>query len=176
MPPLDNPQSVIDYLGRYIFRIAITDNRIKEVKKKEQTVTIEYKDYTAQINKSDQNLPPPVKLLVLAALEFIRRFAQHVLPQGFQKVRYYGIYATACRRKIRPIIMNNLGSSTWQKTVRTVCQIIMAATGQNPNQCPCCGQLNLLIVLIEPLMPYPIAQPKNTIAWARPPPKSGVQS
>ena len=82
MPPLDNPKRVIDYLGRYVYRIAITDSRIKEVKIKERQVVFEYKDYAAQ---TDQNQPPLLKTLTLDAIEFIRRFAQHVLPKGFQK-------------------------------------------------------------------------------------------
>ena len=169
MPPLDNPQRVIDYLGRYIFRIAITDSRIIEVKKKEQTVTIQYKDYAAQ---SDDLNPPPIKTLTLQAIEFIRRFAQHVLPLGFQKVRYSGIYATACRKKVLPKISQSLGIINWQKTLRTVCQIITAATGQNPNACSCCGAQNLLVVLIPPLMPIFVPKPKNNITNIRPPPST----
>lgn len=148
MPPLDNPQRVIDYLGRYVYRIAITDNRIKEVKIKERQVVFEFKDYAAQTEGDTQ---PPLKTLTLDTLEFIRRFAQHVLPKGFQKTRYFGIYATACRPKILPTIRKSIGKSAWQATVRAVGQIIMALTGQNPNLCPCCGSQKLIVILIPPL-------------------------
>ncbi|MDZ7880769.1 MAG: transposase [Saprospiraceae bacterium] len=169
MPPLDNPQRVVDYLGRYIFRIAITDSRIKEVKIKEQTVTIDYKDYAAQ---KDPNKPTPVKALTLNALEFIRRFSQHVLPKGFQKVRYSGIYATAVRKKLRlKIIEKAFANITWQKNIRTVCQIVATMIGQNPNACSCCGAENLIVIITKPVNP-PKQQPKikNQIVCARPPP------
>ena len=170
MPPLDNPKRVIDYLGRYVYRIAITDNRIKEVNKLEKTVTFEYKDYAAQ---KDQNIPPPLKLLMLNAIEFIRRFVQHVLPKGFQKTRYFGIYATACRKKLFPKIAKAIGKSAWNNTLRSVSQIIIAATGQNPNTCPCCGAEKLLINIILPLKPTPDVQLNNNlIILARPPPNS----
>jgi Putative transposase/Transposase zinc-binding domain len=148
MPPLNNPQRVIDYLGRYIYRIAITDNRIKEVNLKERNIIFEYKDYAAQ---KDDKLPPPIKTLPLDALEFIRRFAQHVLPKSFQKARYFGIYATASRTKLLVIILAFLGKTNWHKNIRSVSQIIMAFTGIDPNICPCCGAKNLIVITIEPL-------------------------
>ena len=169
MPPLDKPNRVIEYLGRYIFRIAITDSRIKDVKIDDQKVVFEYKDYAAQ---TDDNKTPPVKSMTLDALEFIRRFAQHVLPKGFQKVRYSGIYATATRKKLFPIIIALAFAKTlWLKNIRTVCQIIIAATGQNPNICPCCGAEDLLVILIQPVNP-PIRKLKadNNLILARPPP------
>lgn len=150
MPPLDNPKRVIDYLGRYVYRIAITDSRIKEVKMKERQVVFEYKDYAAQ---SDPSQLPPLKTLTLDAIEFIRRFAQHVLPKGFQKTRYFGIYATAYRSKLLPHIRQSLGQSNWQTALRSVCQIIIAATGQNPNVCPCCAATNLVTNTILPQKP-----------------------
>lgn len=168
MPPLYNPKRVIDYLGRYVYRIAITDSRIKEVKINDRKVVFEYKDYAAQ---KDDNIPPPIKTLSLDAIEFIRRFAQHVLPKNFQKTRYFGIYATACRKKRIPTIAKTLNKTAWNPTVRSVCQILMAATGQNPNLCPCCGAEKLIITVILPLKSVPKGQLKNNlIILPRPPP------
>ena len=170
MPPIDNPKRVIDYLGRYVFRIAITDSRILEVKKKEQKVVFQYKDYAAQ---KDTDKAPPLKTMTLDALEFIRRFAQHVLPKSFQKIRYYGVYATACRHKLLPKIVKTIGISQAQKNIRTVCQIIIAATGQNPNQCSCCGAQNLSVIILKPINPpRKKHQPRNLITLARPPPQN----
>jgi hypothetical protein len=175
MPPLDNPKRVIDYLGRYVYRIAITDSRIKEVKKEARKVVFEYKDYAAS---TEGGSPPPIKTLTLDALEFIRRFAQHVLPQGFQKTRYYGIYATANKSKLITKIRQNLGKAVWQTVVRTVCQIIILATGQNPNLCPCCGADQLIVALIAPIKtPHTVKLTQHINKIYRPPPgesKSGV--
>lgn len=168
MPPLDNPKRVIDYLGRYVYRIAITDSRIKEVKIQQRQVVFEYKDYTAQ---TDNVNPPPLKSMTLDAIEFIRRFAQHVLPKGFQKARYFGLYATASRKKLIPKIALSLGQSAWNNTLRSVCQIIIAMTGQNPNICPCCGAEKLVAFVILPIKTVSIIPNNiNIITLQRPPP------
>jgi hypothetical protein len=170
MPPLDNPKRVIDYLGRYVYRIAITDSRIKEVKINDRKVVFEYKDYAAQ---NDDTKPPPIKTMTLDAIEFIRRFAQHVLPKNFQKTRYFGIYATACRKKLIPSIAKTLCKTAWNPTVRSVCQIVMATTGQNPNSCPCCGADKLVAIIILPIKTTPIVpNNKNIIHVPRPPPNN----
>ena len=75
-------------LARYAFRIAITNNRILAVD--DQTVTYRYKDRTADRQRKE----------TVAGHEFIRRFLQHVLPAGFHKVRYYGLWH-ASRQPLR---------------------------------------------------------------------------
>jgi len=74
------PDHVINYLGGYTHRVAISNNRI--VKFEDAKVTFKWKDY------SDHNKD---KLMTLQASEFIRRFLLHILPKGFFKIRYYGI-------------------------------------------------------------------------------------
>ncbi len=76
------PQKVLEYLARYVYRVAITNNRI--VAYKDGNVTFKYKDY--KTNKW--------KIMTLSADEFMRRFLQHVLPQGFHKVRFYGFMSS----------------------------------------------------------------------------------
>jgi hypothetical protein len=72
-------QKVLDYLARYVFRIAITHSRIERFEKGQ--VTFHYRD-----NRSQQ-----IQRVILSAEEFIRRFLLHVLPRGFVKVRSYGL-------------------------------------------------------------------------------------
>ena len=79
-----NAEGALKYLAPYVFRVAISDNRI--VKVTEETVSFKYKD-----SKSGQH-----KIMTLNVLEFMRRFLQHVLPKGFQKVRYYGFMSSGC--------------------------------------------------------------------------------
>jgi predicted Zn-ribbon and HTH transcriptional regulator len=81
------PEPVIKYLARYVNKIAITNSRILSLK--DGQVTFRYQDYQDE-SKS--------KTMTLSALEFIRRFLQHVLPKAFMRVRYYG-FLTACKRK-----------------------------------------------------------------------------
>lgn len=81
-------QKAIEYMGRYLFRVAISNNRI--LKLENGKVTFRYTDY-----KSGHT-----KIVTLEALEFIRRFLQHVLPHNFMKVRYYGFLAAASKKKL----------------------------------------------------------------------------
>jgi len=75
-------------MGRYLFRVAITNNRI--IKLENDKVTFSYTDSkTGKIN-----------IVTLDALEFMRRFLQHVLPQNFIRLRYYGFLAPAAKKKL----------------------------------------------------------------------------
>ena len=77
--PFAGPQQVIDYLGRYSHRVAITNHRIVHVTP--DRVSFAYQDYR----------DGKKKVLNLSPIEFSRRFLQHVLPKGFAKIRHYGI-------------------------------------------------------------------------------------
>jgi hypothetical protein len=81
-------QKVLDYLGRYVFRIAITNSRLERMDNGQ--VTFRYRDKRT----------PQMRHLTLPALDFIGRFLQHVLPQGCAKVRYYGICSSSCRTQL----------------------------------------------------------------------------
>ena len=83
--PAGQGLKVLEYLGRYVFRIAITNSRIEQIEHGQ--VTFRYRD-----NRSQQ-----VRHVTLPALEFLARFLQHVLPRGCTKVRYYGIWSSARR-------------------------------------------------------------------------------
>ena len=85
--PFGGPAQVINYLGRYTHRIALSNGRIQAVA--DGKVTFSYKDYRQQGRQ---------KCMTLDAVEFIRRFLQHCLPPGFQKIRYYGILSTRNRK------------------------------------------------------------------------------
>jgi hypothetical protein len=88
--PLYGVEKLIEYLGRYIFRIAISNHRIVAVGK--DTVTFKYFD-----NRDEGK----EKLMTLPALEFIRRFLSHVLPDGFVRVRHFGLHHGSCRAKLQ---------------------------------------------------------------------------
>lgn len=88
--PLYGVEKLIEYLGRYIFRIAISNHRIVSVSG--DSVTFKYFD-----NRDDGK----EKLMTLPALEFIRRFLSHVLPDGFVRVRHFGLHHGSCRSKLQ---------------------------------------------------------------------------
>ena len=84
--PFGKPEAVLEYLSRYVFRIAITNNRIIEVK--DGKVLFSWKDYRTGLFKK----------MRLDVNEFIRRFLLHVLPKGFLKVRHYGIFSNRYKK------------------------------------------------------------------------------
>jgi hypothetical protein len=80
-----NGKPALKYLATYVFRVAISNNRILKVKG--DRVTFRYKDSNTS----------KTRYCTLPAQEFIRRFLQHVLPKGFMKVRYYGLFSPSHR-------------------------------------------------------------------------------
>jgi hypothetical protein len=82
---------VLDYLARYVFRIAITDRRILAMD--DQGVTFQYKDRKANRQRTCR----------LEGVEFVRRYLQHVLPRGFHKVRYYGLWNPKRRDQLEQV-------------------------------------------------------------------------
>ena len=98
-PPKGSPENVIEYIGRYSFRIAISNKRIKDISNGK--VTFEYKDY-----KDNSN----IKVITITAEEFIRRFLMHVLPDKFVKIKHYGLLANRSKKatiRICRILMNS---------------------------------------------------------------------
>ena len=87
-PTVRRPNAVLTYLGRYVHRVAITNSRILSMD--HDRVTFRYR----RVDDSRQ------RTMTLSAHEFIRRFLQHVLPDGFHKVRYYGLWAPANRKHL----------------------------------------------------------------------------
>ena len=90
--PFAGAERVIEYLGRYTYRTAISNRRIQSVSETE--VTLDYKDYRDE----DENGIPKHKLMTVDGVKFIRLFLQHILPSGFRRIRFYGILAGKERR------------------------------------------------------------------------------
>jgi hypothetical protein len=86
--PFAGPRQVLDYVGRYTHRVAISNNRLLDIEN--DHVSFEWKDYRAG---------GQLKTMTLPADEFIRRFLLHVLPDGFQRIRYYGFLGNRYRKQ-----------------------------------------------------------------------------
>lgn len=128
-PPFGGPEAVLAYLSRYTHRVAISNNRLISANAK--TVTFRWKDY--RIKNGDRQ-----KTMQLATPEFIRRFLIHVLPNGFHRIRHYGLLASANRKakiaKIRAMLCVQRAEQTAAQ--RPEAEII-PLTLREP--CPCCG-------------------------------------
>jgi len=130
-PPFDGPQGVLKYLGRYIHRIAISNNRILATQ--DGNVSFRWRDY------ADDNCQ---KTMTLKADEFIRRFLLHVLPSRFVRIRHFGLLANrsrkdnivACRKILgNPEIISEkaVGQESWQEQLLRICGIDVTI-------CPAC--------------------------------------
>lgn len=99
--PFYNTSQVVEYLGRYTHKIAISNHRI--VKSGEGTVTFSAKDYRHGGKKA---------LLRLTDEEFIRRFCLHILPKGLVRIRHYGILSSSKKKTVLPIVRDQVGAAT----------------------------------------------------------------
>jgi hypothetical protein len=132
-PPLKNPGKVMDYLGRYTHRVALSNDRL--VKLEGNQVTFRWRD-SADNNK--------IKLLTLETFEFIRRFLLHVLPDQFIKIRYYGIMSHRSRKGKLSRCKTLLGVSTSKEPKEVPKEswrdLLTRITGIDPRVCPYCGK------------------------------------
>lgn len=96
--PFLGPAQVVEYLGRYTHKIAIGNHRIKNLDG--QGITFSVKDYRHGGRKS---------LLRLTDAEFVRRFALHILPKGFVRIRHYGILSSSRKKALVPLLQQVLG-------------------------------------------------------------------
>ena len=87
-PPKGKPENVIEYVGRYSFRVAISNKRVKD--SRDGYITFEYKDY-----KDNSK----IKEMTITANEFIRRFLLHVLPDHFTKIKHYGLLSNRNKKR-----------------------------------------------------------------------------
>jgi hypothetical protein len=121
--PFTGPQSVIEYLGRYTHKIAISNHRIKNVEADE--VTFSYKDYKHGSVKKEMSLK---------AMEFIRRFSLHVMPKGFVRIRHHDICSSSAKIKSAIIIKAQLPALK----PATINIRKTRPEAFNQKQCPCC--------------------------------------
>ena len=133
--PFGGPAQVVEYLGRYSHKIAISNHRIKEVENGK--VLFGYKDYADQSKQ---------KLMSLDAEEFLRRFCLHILPPRFMKIRHYGILASRVKPKLRiqqmqmGVMIQNIQRANWKEVCKTKLNF-------DVDKCPCCKTGTLIRIL-----------------------------
>ena len=143
-PPFGGPKQVLEYLGRYTHRVAISNNRLREFS--DGAVTFAWKDYRHESRN---------KTMTLDAQEFIRRFLLHVLPSGFQRIRHYGLLANRyrevrlnqCRNLLAapaPVVVDELEIEDYRDRYQRL-------TGVSLRDCPHCGRGQM--VRIETFLP-----------------------
>jgi len=140
-PPFGGPAQVLEYLGRYTHRVAISNNRLLAIE--EGQVRFRWKDYRHHDRQ---------KTMTLAADEFIRRFLLHVLPPGFHRIRHYGFLGARVRREKLARCRQALAMPPVPPALprrRDYRDVYEALTGVSLRLCPVCqhGQMRRLATL-----------------------------
>lgn len=154
-PPFGGPEAVLAYLSRYTHRVAISNQRL--VSADADTVAFRWKDY--RIKRGDRQ-----KVMRLSTLEFIRRFLIHVLPDGFHRIRHYGLLASAARKTNITKIRALLGVQATEQTAEPGREPEIAPlTLREP--CPCCGgAMRIIEIFRRGQIPMSRAPPQEQAA------------
>jgi len=128
--PFGHPKHVVEYLGRYSHKIAISNHRILGIDKERSKVTFSMKDYGKAGKKTT---------IILGTNEFIRRFSLHILPKGFTRIRHYGILSSTWKKSKLPQLQEMLGGK--QVIVKT------QEAKTHLNRCPYCKIGTLVTVM-----------------------------
>ena len=139
--PFAGPEQVLEYLGRYTHRVAISNHRILSIA--HGKVVFTYRD---------PKRSEAVKVMTLAADEFIRRFLLHVLPKGFMKIRYFGFLAHRNKKQTIPLLRKliNPKAKLPEKIKETVEQMMLRLTGIDVTSCPQCKKGKMIKVRALP--------------------------
>jgi hypothetical protein len=134
--PIKHPEYVVEYLGRYTHRVAISNHRIVSIK--DGMVTFTYKN-----RKTDQT-----EKTSIAAVEFIRRFLLHALPKRFVRIRHYGFLANRNRAVNLKKILKLFGQTSIlnETAEKSIQQMIKTLTGIDITVCPSCKKGKMIVV------------------------------
>ena len=135
--PFGSPQTVLDYLGRYTHRVALSNDRILKIENGE--ILLSYRDRKDGDRK---------KTVTLDAQEFIRRFLLHVLPDGFMRIRHFGFLANRSKKRALPQCRKLLGldSALPHYPVESAKDLLLKITGVDLSRCPCCHTGTMIVV------------------------------
>ena len=139
-PASQGSNQVVEYIARYAFRAAITNSRIINVTD-DGKVTFDYKDYRhGGMHKSK----------TVKAVDFLMLLAQHILPQGFFRIRHYGILSPSCRDKLREVQSQMGGTPVPRIRSKKPWLQICSEHGWKVGICPDCGCQTVTIAAINP--------------------------
>jgi hypothetical protein len=140
-PPFGGPEQVLHYLSRYTHRIAISNSRIVNID--ENGVSLRYKDR--------RNGTVRIKVMTVSGPEFIRRFLLHVVPDGFHRIRHYGLLASGCKAKnlARARELLNVPPPEPKAPANFVDEDGVIHEESTLPPCPCCGGRMVIIEWFE---------------------------
>jgi hypothetical protein len=154
-PPFAGPRKLLDYLGRYTHRVAISNHRI-----------LDCRDGQVRFSYRDRRDGDRRKIARLPAVEFLRRFLIHVLPDGFMRIRHYGLLANRGRRERLDHVRRLLGTrgpAAADSPPQTAADWMRLLLGIDIDRCPACGELLHQESLPPTVSPFP---PSVEHPWA----------
>lgn len=138
--PAGRGEQVLDYLGRYVFRVALSNSRLEQIQDGE--VTFRYRD----------NRTRALRRITLPGVDFLQRFLLHVLRPGCPKVRYYGLWSPTCRARLahaRTLLDGSPASVPDDPVADPGPDVPTAGPPRSP-RCPHCKGRTLVVVAILP--------------------------
>jgi hypothetical protein len=138
--PFGGPEGVIEYIGRYTHKVAISNHRLYSFDQENDTVTFQYNDYR---QGGEQ------KQMTLSCTEFLRRFSEHILPKGFVRIRTYGYLSNRGREERIKGVLLRLKLPPHPPPVLVPFTVrLFEDYGVDVRTCPCCGNKTLRLVAI----------------------------
>jgi hypothetical protein len=140
-PPFGGPARVLEYLGRYTHRVAISNERLLAIN--DGQIAFRYKDYRLHGREK-------LKVMTLPEDEFIRRFTTHILPPGFHKIRFFGLLCNRRRKQCLSLCRQLLLLPIQQLLPRPTDyrELYESLTGRSLKRCPTCGAHAMICVRI----------------------------
>jgi hypothetical protein len=152
-PPFGGPQRVLEYLGRYTHRVAISNHRLLSLE--DGRVAFQWKDYRSEHREKS-------KTMTIDAGEFQRRFLIHTLPAGFQRIRHYGFLAN-CHRADKLDYCRELLTNGLLPQPEQCRQMMEHLTEPEPvHRCPHCGIGAMIRIAVLPPIRWPAVPPDTS--------------
>lgn len=149
--PFAGLEGVIQYLGRYTHKIAISNHRIVDMD--DQGVVFRYKDYKDRCKE---------KKMYLSGTEFLRRFSLHIQNRGFRRIRYFGIFASANRPLLNEVRIALKQEPLAARVKKNWKENLQDIWHYDPELCPACKAGKMIIVASLPIRPPPLVCENNT--------------
>ncbi|WP_160164146.1 IS91 family transposase [Nafulsella turpanensis] len=139
-PGFKGKESVLEYLGRYTHKIAISNYRL--IKEADGKVVFSYRDRKAGDVK---------KVMQLEVKEFLCRFKQHILPRSFVKIRHYGLFSTRVKQEKLARVRKALGQPQKEKKEKkNLSEVMLETTGENIYRCKSCREGDMVVLKLLP--------------------------
>jgi len=142
--PSTGAEQTLNYLSRYTHSVAISEGRVLDLS--EDGVLLQYKDYQ---DEDDKGIPRK-KTTWLKKMSFVRLFVQHILPSGFHRIRYMGIWSSSNRIKKLQQTQKLLGQQVFRLSLKAIRALLLEQLGVDPKVCPHCSSPNIVTYILSP--------------------------